>query len=89
MYQCLKNQLNVVIVKNGFKIKKMPVCDHCHFTVQFRGAAHIECNPQHQIKKSSYQFNFNNIFGVEGDNLLINFTIQSGLFSSTICMGMT
>ena len=61
MYQCLKNQLNVVIVKNGFKIKKMPVCDHYHFTGQFT-AAHIECNPQHQIKKSSYQFKFNNLF---------------------------
>ena len=60
--QSLKNQLNVVFVKKGFKIKKMPVCDHYHFTGQFRGAAHIECNPQYQIKKSSYQFKFNNLF---------------------------
>ena len=65
------------ICQKGFKAKDKKVRDHCHFTGQFRGAAHNQCNLQ--FKKTKFTpVIFHNLSGYDAHLFVKNLGKSEG-----------
>ena len=65
------------ICQKGFKEKDKKVRDHCHFTGQFRGAAHNECNLQFKKPKFTPVI-FHNLSGYDAHLFVKNLGKSEG-----------
>ena len=65
------------IYQKGFKEKDKKVRDHCHFTGQFRGAAHNQCNLQFKKPKFTPVI-FHNLSGYDAHLFVKNLGKSEG-----------
>ena len=71
------------ICQKEFKEDEKPVRDHCHFTGEFRGAAHESCNLEYMIEKERYKLPvlFHNLRGYDSHLLFQKLNYKQGKIS--------